>query len=103
METLSEHYGIPADEQVRDEEWLEYAGRAGLVVLMKDSRIRRNPAERAAVETHEVRCFCISSQSITAEAMAARVLRHLDAIVKACAEPGPFIYAVHEHRLERVL
>ena len=43
--TLSEHYGIPADETVRDEEWLELAGKRGWVVFMKDSRIRYNRTE----------------------------------------------------------
>lgn len=103
LETLSEHYGIPADESVPDQVWLEYAGRAGLVVFMKDANIRRNEAERLVVETFEVRCFCIGSQSITAEKMADRYLTNLDAIVRACAAPGPFIFTVHENRIERLL
>lgn len=48
LATLSEHYGVPADERVADTEWLELAGRMGWVVFMKDTRIRYNPAERAA-------------------------------------------------------
>jgi PIN like domain len=35
--TLSEHYGIPADEDIADDEWLEAAGRRGWVVFMKDT------------------------------------------------------------------
>ena len=31
--TLAEHYGIPEDEDVSDDEWLELAGRRGWVVL----------------------------------------------------------------------
>ena len=46
--TLAEHYGIPADETIADEEWLELAGAAGWAVLMKDTRIRYNRAEREA-------------------------------------------------------
>jgi hypothetical protein len=34
--------------------------------------------------------------------MAERYLRHLEAITKACADPGPFIYAVHETRISRL-
>src|SRR4029450_880234 len=37
--TLSEHYTIPADEDVADDEWLELAGSRGWAVLMKDTRI----------------------------------------------------------------
>ena len=38
--TLSEHYGIPADEEVADAEWLELAGVGGWAVL---TRHRRGP------------------------------------------------------------
>lgn len=103
LETLAEHYGIPADETISDEEWLEYAGKSRKVVFMKDAKVRRNDAERAVVLAHSVRCFCLGNQSITGEQMAARFLDNLDAIVRACAEPGPFIYAVQERRIERVL
>jgi hypothetical protein len=32
--------------------------------------------------------------------MAARFLDNLQAIAKACNEPGPFIYAVYQTRIE---
>ena len=54
--TLSEHYGIPADEGIADEDWLELAGSRGWVVLMKDTQIRYRRAEREAVQSHNVRC-----------------------------------------------
>ncbi len=72
--TLAEHYGIPADESVVDEEWLELAGTAGWAVFMKDTRIRYNPAERSAVLRHTVRCFCLTSQSLSSAEMAGRFL-----------------------------
>jgi len=102
LTTLSEHYGVPTDETVSDEEWLELAGRNGWVVFMKDTRIRYNRAEREAVKTHSVRCFCLSSQSLDGEEMAARFLRNLPRITSACRRPGPFIYAVHKNRIERL-
>jgi hypothetical protein len=34
--------------------------------------------------------------------MAGRFLSNLDAIVRACGEPGPFIYAVHQTRIEKL-
>ena len=34
--------------------------------------------------------------------MAMRFLDNLAAIVAACAEDGPFIYAVHSNRIERL-
>lgn len=100
LTTLSEHYGIPADEEVADEDWLELAGMNGWVVFMKDTRVRYNRAEREAVKTHQVRCFCLSSQSLDGEEMASRFLRNLTRITSACQESGPFIYAVHKDRIE---
>ena len=102
LTTLSEHYGIPADENVKDEEWLELAGSNGWVVFMKDARIRYNRAEREAVVRHQVRCFCLSSQTLNGGAMANRFLDHLDAITAACTNDGPLIYAVHQTRIERL-
>jgi hypothetical protein len=65
--TLAEHYGIPGDEDVADDEWLRLAGRRGWVVFMKDSRIRYNHAEREAVKAHRVRCFCLANQNLAGE------------------------------------
>lgn len=100
--TLAEHYGIPEDEKIADVEWLELAGHNGWVVFLKDARIRGRTVERRAVQQYGVRCFCISRQSLSAPEMADRYLRHLDAITAACAEPGAFIYLVHETRIERL-
>jgi PIN like domain len=101
--TLAEHYGLPADEDVADEEWLELAGTSGWAVFMKDTRIRYNPAERGAVFRHAVRCFCLTSQSLSSGEMAQRFLDNLAAITQACVdEPGPFIFAVHSQRIERL-
>jgi len=100
--TLAEHYGSPADESVADETWLEEAGRRGWAVLMKDERIRRRPAEKAMLLRAAVRCFVITRGDLRAEQMAQRFLANLAAMERACAEPGPFIYAVHETRLERL-
>ena len=100
--TLAEHYGIPSDEDVSDVDWLELAGTEGWAVLMKDARIRGRAVEREAVQAFGVRCFCITRQDLTAAQMVERHLNHLDAIVAACQEPGPFIYAVQERRIERL-
>ena len=49
---LAEVFGMPADESVADEVWLERVGSEGWAVLMKDERIRYRPAERAALIDH---------------------------------------------------
>ena len=60
----------------------------GWVVFMKDTRIRYNPAERAAVNQHMVRCFCLSSRSLSGAAMASRFLDNLPAIRTSAASLG---------------
>jgi PIN like domain len=101
--TLAEHYGVPADEAIGDEVWLELAGASNWVVFMKDTRVRYNPAERIAVVRHAVQCFCLTSQSLSSHEMAQRFLDNLDAIAQACEDDaGPFIYAVHSTRIERL-
>jgi hypothetical protein len=63
-------YGIPADEDVADVDWLELAGARGWVVLMKDERIRYRPAERQALVSHKVMAFCLTSGNLRARQMA---------------------------------
>ena len=41
-------------------------------------------------------------QDLKAEEMAARFLRNLRQIVRACHQAGPLIYAVHESRIEKI-
>lgn len=69
---------------------------------MKDTRVRNNLAEREAVKQHSVQAFCLSNQYLRAEDTANRFLENLGAIAIAAMEPGPFIYAVHETRIERL-
>lgn len=100
--TLAERYGIPADESVTDEEWLAESGRRGEAVLTKDGRVRYNVAEKAAIHRHLVKCFCLVRQDLPAREMADRFLRNLARIATACRDAGPFLYAFHERRIERM-
>jgi PIN like domain len=58
--TLSEHYGMPADEQVADTDWIEEAAKRRWPILMKDKRIRHRQAETTTVIEHKARCFVIT-------------------------------------------
>jgi len=101
--TLAERYGVPEDERVTDEQWLGDAGRHREVVFMKDGRVRYNAAEKQAISRFEVRCFCLARQDLPGPEMAQRFLANLPRIVDACREPGPFLYAVHAGRIDRLL
>lgn len=100
--TLAEIYGIPDDETIADVDWLARAGREGWVVLMKDERIRYRPVERAAFIDHEVRAFCLTSGNLRAQDMAGLYIGVLDRLVVACADAGPFLYAVSRQGLRRL-
>lgn len=93
VRTLSEEYGVPADEDVPDTEWLAHAGQRGWPVLMKDERIRYRSAERGAVLASAVQAFCLTNGNLRAAVMA-QFLAVIDKIATACGRPGPFAYAV---------
>lgn len=101
--TLAEHYGIPADETIEDTTWIIDSARQGWVAFMKDERIRRRPAEREALHRSAARCFCMANGNLKSAEMAGRYLANLPAIALACASPGPFLYAVHPNRIERLV
>ena len=101
--TLAERYGIPADEKITDVRWIGDAGRRGEVVFMKDGRVRYNEAEKAAIVRFRVRCFCLSRRDLSGPEMARRFLDNLPRILAACVEPGPFLYAVHAARIDRLM
>ena len=103
LETMRERYGERRAQSIADTEWLADVGGAGLVVLLKDKRIRTRPAEQQAVREHGVRCFCAARGSLTGEAMAQAFIAARGQIVRACAAPGPFIYQVSQGGLVRVL
>jgi hypothetical protein len=100
--TLAERYGVPADQDITDERWLRDSGERGEVVFMKDARVRFNPAEKAAIVEFRVRGFCLARRDLPAAEMAARFLRSMPRIALACEDDGPFVYAVHEKRIERL-
>lgn len=100
--TLTEHYGQPRDQDVPDSEWLELVGSRGWIVFTKDKRIGRVRSQRMAIVKFKVRCFYLTKQNLDAKEMATRFLNNLPRISKACARPGPFMFAVHKHRIQEM-
>lgn len=100
--TLAEHYGMPADEQVADTDWIQEAANQGWPILMKDKRIRHRPAEIDAVVRHKARCFVITRGDLSSAEMVSRFITNKDAIFAAITESGPYIYSVQADRLSRL-
>lgn len=101
LRTHAEVYGA-RDEQVADVEWLELCGREGWPVLTKDRRLRYRPAEIAAIRRFGVQAFALTSASLTGAEQAQRLIFNAGRIETACADAGPFVYAVHATRIVRV-
>jgi len=101
--TLAEYYGIPRDEEIPDHQWMVDAAQHGWPVLGCDfqRRRRRRPAERAVLIDAGVQNFILDG-SVSAVENVERVVRNLAAILAACDTPGPFVYRVHPHRIERL-
>ena len=99
---LAEHYGVPADEQVADVEWIEEAAKRGWPILMKDKRIRTRRVEIDTVIRHRARCFVITRGDLPSADMVSRFLVNKEAILSAITSPGPFIYSVQTDRLLRL-
>ena len=100
--TLAKVYGMPADEDVIDTDWLAHAERSGWPLLMKDERIRYRPAERAAVIAFAVQTFCLTNGNLRASSMAEQFLGVIEQIEMSCREPGPFLYAVSGVGMRRI-
>lgn len=102
VRTLAEEYGMPADEDVTDLDWLAHAGQHGWPVLLKDERVRYRAAEKEAVIAFKVQGFCLTSGNLKAAVMAERFLAVIDLIAISCREPGPFLFTLSDRGMRAV-
>ena len=78
-----------------DESWLRaLAHRSDVIVLTKDSRIRRRLLERQALEKAKLRVFALSAGNLSGADQAAAFVRALPRIRRLSKQPGPFIARV---------
>ena len=88
VELLKKHFEI----DVLDEEWLPAVGRRGWLILTKDDRIRKRPAEREALMQSGARAFILPSGNMSGEDMASAIANALPKIQRFVAKnPPPFI------------
>ncbi len=102
VHTLASVYGEERAQSVSDEEWLAFAGEHGWVVLMKDDRIRRRPAEIEALRIAGVRAFCLTNANLRAVEQSERFVANRHRIIQRAVKPGPFIDGVYAHGLKRL-
>ena len=99
--TMAEYYGR-ADQEIADPEWLGLVGSNDWVAFTKDEGIRFQASNREALIEHKVRCFYLARQDLAAIEMAARFLRNLPAIARACIRPGPFMVAIYPSTIRKM-
>jgi hypothetical protein len=102
VRTLAEVYGEQAAQQTADSEWLALAGDRGWVVLCKDDRIRRRPAELQALADGKVRLFCLTNAQLTFSDQAEFFLVNRNRIIQASRKPGPYVYGVYRDRIAKL-
>ncbi|BBG00345.1 MULTISPECIES: PIN-like domain-containing protein [Pseudonocardia] len=86
----------PVPAGAADTAWLPIVGRAGLVVLTRDKRIRSRPLERQTLLDHGVRaCFLTSGGSLDLFSQLRLWLRYWDDIESLVIEqPAPWLASV---------
>lgn len=69
---------------------------------MKDERIRYRPAERAALVSHRVRAFYLTSGNLTAHEMADILIANRASIWRLAEVSGPSLYAVSRTSVRKI-
>jgi hypothetical protein len=100
--TLADIYGEESAQETEDVEWIRLAAQQGWVVLCKDDRIRRRPAERDALMDGKVRAFCLTNANLGFDAQAAYYLANRHRILQAARKPGPYLYGVYKDGIKRL-
>jgi len=102
VRTLAEVYGEQRAQETEDRTWLALAGERGWIVLCKDDRIRRQPAELDALTEGKVRLFCLTNANLTFAGQAEWFLVNRYRIIQASRKPGPYAYGVYRDRIDKL-
>jgi hypothetical protein len=99
---MADVYGERIGQGLADEEWLRDVGAHDWVVLMKDARIRRRPAELDVLVAHQVRAFCLTNANLRGDEQAQRLVTNLARVLRIAATPGPYIYGIYANSVSRL-
>jgi hypothetical protein len=102
VHTLADVYGEAAAQRTEDVEWIRLAAQRDWVVLCKDDRIRRRPAERDALMKGMVRAFCLTNANPGFADQAAYFTANRHRILKAARRPGPYLYGVYRDSIKKL-
>jgi PIN like domain len=100
--TLADVYGEQTAQETEDVDWIRLAAQRDWIVLCKDDRIRRRPAERDALIEGRVRAFCLTNANLGFEVQAAYFTANHHRILLAARKPGPYLYGVNRDSIKRL-
>ena len=102
VRTLADVYGEEAAQETEDVEWISLAAERAWVVLCKDDRIRRRPAERDALTRGKVRAFCLTNANLGFADQAAYFVANRHRIIQTARKPGPYLYGVYKDTIKKL-
>jgi hypothetical protein len=102
VRTLADVYGEEAAQETEDTEWIRLAAQRDWIVLCKDDRIRRRPAERDALTEGKVRVFCLTNANLGFAEQAAYFVANRFRIIQTAQKPGPYLYGVYKDSIKKL-
>jgi hypothetical protein len=102
VRTLADVYGEEAAQETEDTEWIRLASEQDWIVLCRDDRIRRRPAERDALIEGRVRVFCLTNANLPFADQAAYFMVNRHRIIQAAVKPGPYLYGVYKDGIKKL-
>jgi hypothetical protein len=102
VHTLADVYGEEAAQRIEDKDWIALAAAQDWVVLCKDDKIRRRPAERIALTEGKVRVFCLTNANLMFAEQAAYFTANRHRILQAARKHGPYLYGVYKDSIKKL-
>lgn len=96
---MAEVYSDGMDQGVGDDDWILRTAAERWIALTKDYAIIRDHATTLAAT--DLRVFALNSASLSGAQMAERFDTNLNRIVQRSTKPGPYVYIVGAHGIER--
>ena len=102
VETIADRYGARAAERIPDLQWIAEATADGRILVGADRYILRNPLERQAICRARARYIVFGTNNLRIPLMIELFSKNLDHIHSLVDEPGPWVYRIARHGLERL-
>jgi len=100
--TINDMYGGKPAESVADVQWIADASASGRILIGADRYILRNPLERHAICRNAARYVVFGTNNSPVRLLIEMFARDLPHIRQLTPEPGPWVYRIARHGMERL-